>query len=249
MSKDNEPQPQQDDRRTRELQEQLNGYWSTRRDITGATPLQIRTERELRVWMDVLRPLLPPPPADVVDLGTGRGFLALVFAALGHRSRGFDLADGMLEKAREVAAGVPNPPIFEFGDAMAPPLEPASVDAVANRNVLWTLLDPERAFRNWFTALRPGGRLIVVHGVNTGSAADVTAAAHEAAYTEEIRERLIGIYRQPTLEPAVPLARGAGFVDIRVQPLRTVEEFERELEKEGGQPIGKVWVVLTAVRP
>jgi len=132
---------------------------------------------------------------------------------------------------------------------MAPPLEPASVDALANRNVLWTLLDPERAFRNWFTALRPGGRLIVVHGVNTGSTAVETSAAHDAAYTNEIRERLIGIYRQPTLEPAVPLARGAGFVDVRVQPMHAVEEFERELETEGGQLISKVWVVLTALKP
>src|SRR5215469_1631774 len=127
MSLGNERQVQAVDRRTNELQDQLNQYWSTRRGITGTTPLQIRNERELQVWMDVLRPLLPPPPADVVDLGTGRGFLALVFAALGHRSRGFDLADGMLEKAREVAASVPNPPTFEFGDAMAPPLAPASV--------------------------------------------------------------------------------------------------------------------------
>jgi SAM-dependent methyltransferase len=249
MNTDSEQQLQAVDRRTRELQEQLNDYWSTRRDITGTTPLQIRTERELQVWMDVLRPLLPAPPADVVDLGTGRGFLALVMATLGHRSRGFDLAEGMLEKAREAAAGVPNPPVFEFGDAMVPPLEPASVDAVANRNVLWTLLDPERAFRNWFAVLRPGGRLIVVHGVNTGTAANETAAAHDATYTAEIRERLIGIYREPTLEPAVALARGVGFVDIHVQPMRTVEEFERELETQSSQPVSKVWLVLTAVRP
>jgi SAM-dependent methyltransferase len=249
MGTGNEQQLQPIDPRTRELQEQLNDYWSTRREITGTTPLLIRTERELQVWMDVLRPLLPPAPSDVVDLGTGRGFLALVFAALGHRSRGFDLADGMLEKAREAAAGLPNPPVFESGDAMVPPLEPASVDVVANRNVLWTLLDPERAFRNWFAVLRPGGRLIVVHGVNTGTAANETAAKHDAAYTAEIRERLIGIYREPTLEPAVEVARRAGFVDIQVQPMPTVEELERELETESGQPVSKVWLVLTATRP
>jgi hypothetical protein len=45
--------------------------------------------------------------------------------------------------------------VFGSDDAMAPPLEPASVDAVASRNVLWTLLEPELAFRNWFAVLRP----------------------------------------------------------------------------------------------
>ncbi len=45
---------------------------------------------------------------------------------------------------------------------MAPPLQPASVDVVSNRNVIWTLLDPRKAFRNWFALLRPGGRILAV---------------------------------------------------------------------------------------
>jgi SAM-dependent methyltransferase len=199
--------------------------------------------------MEVLSPLLPPPPADVVDLGTGQGFLALVFAALGHRSRGFDLAEGMIEKAREFAHGVSNPPVFGFGDAMAPPLEPSSVDVVANRNVMWTLLDPARAFRNWLTVLRPGGRLIALHGVHVGNIGNDPAGAHQATYTDEIRERLIGIHRQPTVEPALPFARDAGFVDVQVRRLMAIEEFERDLEHQTGKPAQKTWLALTAVRP
>jgi len=119
--------------------------------------------------MGVLQPLLPPARADVVDLGTGQGFVALVMAALGHRVRGFDLAQGQLERAREYAAASTNPPVFALGDAAAPPLEPESVDVVANRDVLWTLLNPGQAFANWRAALRPGGRLLVFHGATLSS--------------------------------------------------------------------------------
>src|SRR5712691_6798864 len=89
---------QGNDDRIAELQARLNAFWSMRRDNPTPTALNIRTDAELRVWMQVMQELLPPAPADVVDLGTGQGFLALVFAALGHRSRGFDLAEGMVVK-------------------------------------------------------------------------------------------------------------------------------------------------------
>ena len=82
---------QGNDARIGEMQASLNAFWSTRRDNPAPTALNIRTDAELRVWMESMQQLLPPAPADVVDLGTGQGFLALAFAALGHRSRGFDL--------------------------------------------------------------------------------------------------------------------------------------------------------------
>lgn len=237
------------DERVGELQTRLNAFWSTRRDNQTPTALNIRTDAELRVWMQVMQELLPPAPADVVDLGTGQGFLALVFAALGHRSRGFDLAEGMVEKAREYAVGVSNPPTFDFGDAMAPPLDSSSVDVVAHRNVMWTLLDPARAFRNWFTVLRPGGRLIALHGVHTASVGREPEGAHQDTYTEEIRGRLLGIHRQATVEPALPFAHEAGFVDVKVRRLTAIEAYERELEAETHKPAEKTWLALTATRP
>jgi len=62
------PHVEQVDASVKALQEQLNAFWSTRREITGATPLNIRTERELQVWMEILGALLPPASADVVDV-------------------------------------------------------------------------------------------------------------------------------------------------------------------------------------
>src|SRR5260370_15157209 len=84
-----------------ELQDQLNDFWSWRGNSGRPGDLAIRNDEELKTWMGVLQPLLPPPPADVVDLRTGQGLLALVMAALVHRARAFDLAEGHLAPPRE----------------------------------------------------------------------------------------------------------------------------------------------------
>jgi SAM-dependent methyltransferase len=235
-------QPQTD------LQEQINGFWNWRGASRQPGGLAIRNEQELRVWMEVLSDWLPPAPADVVDLGTGQGFLALVLAAFGHRVRGFDVAEAQLERAREFAATVStNPPTFALGDAIEPPLEPASVDVLANRNIMWTLLDPARAFSNWFAALRPGGRLIALHGITNTDSTAITNEAQtrdQEAYSAAIKERLLPIRRLPTVEPALPLVRAAGFADVQVTRLESIERFEKELENRN-----KTWLVITAVRP
>jgi SAM-dependent methyltransferase len=229
-----------------ELQAKINAFWTWRGNTIESGALAIRDEDELKTWMQLLRDWLPRAPADVVDLGTGQGFLALVLAAFGHRVRGFDLAEGQLERAREYGAKVSNPPQFASGDAIDPPLKPASVDVIVNRNILWTLVDPARAFRNWYAALRPGGRLIAFHGTNNseGGTPANTRDQNNTAYTEDVTAHLLPIRRLPTVEPAVPLVRDAGFQDVQVKRLQGLEDFERQ-----AYGADKSWLVITAVRP
>jgi SAM-dependent methyltransferase len=230
---------------TSTLQDKLNEFWTWRGNSGRPGDLAIRNDAELKVWMAVLQDLLPDPPADVVDLGTGQGFVALVMAALGHRVQGFDLAEGQLARAREYGARSQNPPIFELGDAADPPLAQASVDVLASRDVLWTLLDPARAFENWFKIIRPGGRLLVFHGVTLSSTTlPETKSRGDELYSGEVSAHLLPLRHQPTLDPALPLARAAGFQDVAVRRLESIEKFVKDLENKD-----MVWLVLTATRP
>jgi ubiquinone/menaquinone biosynthesis C-methylase UbiE len=115
-------------------------------------------------WADLFARVLPPPPADVLDLGTGTGFSALISSSLGHNVTGVDLAPSMLEVARGMAAERSLQIRLEEGDAVAPPFEHSTFDVVTCRHVLWTLRDAQEALCNWRCLLRPGGRVVAFDG-------------------------------------------------------------------------------------
>jgi len=227
-----------------DLQAQITGFWNWRSATLESGALAIRSPEELQVWADVMRELLPAAPADVVDLGTGQGFLALVCAALGHRVRGFDISEVQVAHAREFATTVSNPPAFDVGDANVPDLPADSMDVVTNRNILWTLIDPAGAFRNWYKILRPGGRLVTWHGVSDDGENQETKEKRFTHYSDEVKERLLPIHRMPTFEPVLPLVRAAGFVDLQVRRFESIEKFDRDFAG-----VDKIWQVLTAVKP
>ena len=115
-------------------------------------------------WAEVLLPEMPRAPARVVDLGCGTGSVTLLLARAGHDVHGVDLSDGMVAAAR---AKVGASARVSRGDAADPLFEPASVDVVFARHVLWALPDPDTALARWVRLLRPGsagpGRGSVVH--------------------------------------------------------------------------------------
>lgn len=133
----------------------ITAYWNTLSPTYDDAPdHRVRSETEQQGWLETLGSLLPPAPAQVLDLGTGTGFLALLLAELGHRVIGVDIAADMLAVAREKAAGLASPPVAA-----------GSADAIVSRHLLWTLPDPLGALQNWYHALRPGGRLVVIDGL------------------------------------------------------------------------------------
>ncbi|WP_410562098.1 class I SAM-dependent methyltransferase [Amycolatopsis sp. cmx-4-61] len=111
-------------------------------------------------WADLLLPLLPPPPAAVVDLGCGTGSLAVLLAEAGHVVHGVDSSRGMLAVAQGKGAGVD----FREADAADPPCEPGAYDVVLVRHVLWAMADPAAAVGAWVRLLKPGGQLVLVEG-------------------------------------------------------------------------------------
>ena len=101
-------------------------------------------------WRELLRDLLPPPPARVADLGCGTGTLALLLTEEGYDVTGVDVSPEMVRRARAKAPEVE----FVVADASVPPLDPASYDVVLSRHVLWAMPDPAAALERWARLLR-----------------------------------------------------------------------------------------------
>jgi ubiquinone/menaquinone biosynthesis C-methylase UbiE len=121
-------------------------------------------------WREMLRSVLPEPPADVVDLGCGTGSLAVLLSEEGYRVTGIDLSPKMLERAIAKARAAGTNTSSRQGDASDPQLERASMDVVVVRHLTWSLADPHDAVRKWSRLLRRGGRLVLVEGLwSTGT--------------------------------------------------------------------------------
>lgn len=123
-------------------------------------------------WRALLLGVLPPAPITVADLGCGTGTLALLLAGEGYRVDALDFSPAMVARAEEKLAG--STATVRLGDAADPGLAPGSVDVVLCRHVLWALPDPVEVVRRWVSALRPGGRLVLVEG-NWVTGAGLTA--------------------------------------------------------------------------
>lgn len=216
------------------VQDRIDAYW------TGRAPAyddhQQRPERrdlDRRAWAEVWSDALPPAPADVLDVGTGSGHVACVLAGLGHRVVGIDLAEGMLERARQHAATLDapaGPPRFLRGDAVDPALPAGSFDAVVGRYVMWTLREPVDAVRRWMRLLRPGGVVAVVDSTwfpeGIGAGAETGIDAFATAYDEEVRAAL-PLAQAGSIEATVDVLREAGLADVTVTPLEALLELDR----------------------
>jgi ubiquinone/menaquinone biosynthesis C-methylase UbiE len=162
-------------------------------------------------WVELLGDLLPPAPADVLDVGTGTGFVATIAAGLGHRVTGTDLSEPMLAEARRSQPTIS----FVRGDAVAPAFTNGSFDAIVSRHLFWTLRDPAAALAAWHRLLRPGGRVVVIDGFWFDGPGD---ALFESYYDEATRGSLPG-WRYFDTAPIVDLLGTAGFANVTVRLL------------------------------
>ena len=144
-----------------EIGQRVKDYWTQRSHDFG-TVRKNEVENEMgQRWLHEIERFLPEGRSlDILDVGTGTGFFAILLAEKGHRVEGIDLTPAMLEEARWIAKQRNLDITFREMDAQNLDYPNDSFDVVISRNLTWTLPDPESAYAEWFRVLKPGGVLL-----------------------------------------------------------------------------------------
>lgn len=219
-----------------DLRAELRAYWNADAPTYERDPDHaMHTPAQRGAWNAALTRLLPPPPARVLDVGAGTGFLSIALARLGYRVTALDLSPEMLAELRRRAADEDLAVEIAEAPADSPPAGPFEV--VVERLLLWTLPDPVAALRAW-RGVTPGGRLVSFGGVwgrgDRGEHVRERARVrverlrrrepeHHAPYDQRLIDRLP--FAGGGVPPAavVEAAESAGWANPSLERLRDVE--------------------------
>lgn len=154
------------------LREEIKDYWGKRAETFDTQPgHEIFSEEERAAWHALFkRHLGPGADRKALDLASGTGVISHLLDDLGFQVTGLDWAEPMLQRARDKARSRKRDIRFIMGDAERTLEDPDTYEVITCRHLVWTLVDPEAAFREWLRILKPGGQLLVVDGdfVNPG---------------------------------------------------------------------------------
>jgi SAM-dependent methyltransferase len=146
-------------------------------------------------YYPLLRSLIPPDAATVVDVGCGEGTLARFLEAApgtGRTVLGTDIDSAVLPRPVTAAAR------FVAGSALSWPLATATVDAMLLVMVLHHI-DPMAALTEARRTLRPGGRLLILGLGAPGGLRDLPAEVRDTL-THRLQGRGKRSWEPPTVK-------------------------------------------------
>ena len=155
-----------------------------------------------RSWRGLAEALLKVMARGVVaDLGAGEGTLSQLLAQRAERVIAVDLSPNMVEFGTALARehGLDNLE-YRLGDIESPPLEPGSIDLVVLSQALHHASHPPTALKSAFSALKPGGRIVVLD-----------LLAH---HFEEARELYADTWLGFSEADLAAMLENAGFIDV-----------------------------------
>ena len=148
--------------------EENKNYWTDRAPgYSEVNRLELATAQRQR-WKDCICeelmrrfPDRPLAGLQVLEVGTGPGFFAILLRELGCAVTAIDLTRAMLAEAKENAGPLADGICFMEMNAEALSFAPERFDAVISRNLTWNLPHPDRAYAEWTRVLKKGGTFAI----------------------------------------------------------------------------------------
>ena len=143
-----------------QIEQRVKNYWTARsHDFGTVRKNELESDMGKR-WLEEIERHLPQGKLDILDVGTGTGFFAILLARLGHRVTGIDLTPAMIAESCALAGSMGLDIDFRQMNAQELSFEEERFDVVISRNLTWTLPEPQKAYSQWYRVLKKGGVLL-----------------------------------------------------------------------------------------
>lgn len=194
---------------------------------------------DMDAWKVALERLLGEDKTkNVLDLGTGTGFLANLTASLGYSTVGMDLSAEMMRYAVRHAFESGSSAMYLCGNALNLPFVDDSVDNIVNARLLWTIVEPGKMLSEWFRVLRPNGRIFCFNRMAEGIGLR-TNGENGFFYDGAEADAALSI-KDASMQELIALTEECGYVNVSIEQLPglTREGFDYD-----------PWYVLTGTKP
>lgn len=144
-----------------DILERIKCYWEQRSNDFGRQSLVEMQNEKFTLWTKELKQIIGErKKLDILDVGTGSGYMALILASAGHKVTGVDLCDNMIASAIALRDKLGLNANFLVSDAQILSFADNSFDVLITRNLTWTLPDLKKAYNEWYRVLKPEGILV-----------------------------------------------------------------------------------------
>lgn len=194
------------------------------------------------VWKKYLEEILGADKNKVVlDMGAGTGFLANMTAELGYTSIGVDVSRKMLEYAVDHADKKKVSAAYMYGSILDLPFMDNTADYVINARVLWTLVEPDKAIKEWARVIKPGGSIFCFNRMKEDEG--ITVYKKDFYDNKEVDDKLV--VQGAKMDELKNLMERNGLVNVRIEQLPDTYKDEALKDMDWYQP----WFVLAADKP
>ncbi len=144
---------------------EISDYWDKRAEGYSLSVNEQFENEKRDLWIKTFEKYRPTQEKmKCLEIGCGPGFLSILLAIDGNEVTSVDYSEEMLAKAAENAGNMGVDLDIKKMDAQNLDLPDDTFDLIVNRNVVWVLEEPVKAYSEWLRVLKPGGRIIINDG-------------------------------------------------------------------------------------